>query len=342
MIKIEDGRKQFYQWDLGQRLTVEGYAAGTEVHFAHRRKGPLSSLKIERQIALIVEIYEEGGKYYADVPNILLQIAGELCVFIYPESDGESHTAYRKVLDIFPRAKPDDYIYTETEVKRWEDLAKGVEEALAASLSAANGANAAANSASAAARQAEDTLKTVNAKIADADRAAAAANAAAEAANTATANTTTQKVNEAIENAEQATEAANTAADAANAAAEAAAADVLAGLEWKQRLGKNVLVRYNDAFVHLTFLAENVVAQQNDITLFEMPDGIAPVADRGIIGPIFTANYYPTEVIASVGMAADPDASGYTVRARYTSIPTETMVIQFYAMFPRDMFNITE
>lgn len=114
MITIENRRKVLFQWDQGQRLVIEGYPVGTAVHFATRRKSDTP--------ALVVTAYEEEGKIYADIPNVLLQTAGDLHIYIYTENGNEAHTEARFILAVVPREKPDDYVYTETEVKRWEDF----------------------------------------------------------------------------------------------------------------------------------------------------------------------------------------------------------------------------
>lgn len=130
MITIENKRKRLYQWDLGQRLVIEGYAAGIEVHCALIENGLPVPPRLDRRSALVVIAYDEDGTLYADIPNILLQKAGELNVYIYPEEDGRAHTAEQRHFTVIPRERPADYVYTETEVKRWEALAQSAEAAL--------------------------------------------------------------------------------------------------------------------------------------------------------------------------------------------------------------------
>lgn len=65
-MRQENGRKFFYQWELNQRLIVD--EACTMVQFAN---GTLPN-------ALGVEVREENGVRYAEVPNILLQTAADL------------------------------------------------------------------------------------------------------------------------------------------------------------------------------------------------------------------------------------------------------------------------
>lgn len=113
MFKIENGRLSFYQWDINQRLIIED-ASITEVHFCNRTS----------DCSLICEVYEEGGKRLVDVPNILLQDNWTIRVYAYCAN----YTKIEEKFIVFSRTKPADYIYTETEVKRYEKF----EERLAA------------------------------------------------------------------------------------------------------------------------------------------------------------------------------------------------------------------
>lgn len=119
---IENERSHFYQWDLNQRLIADEYEAGTELHFVLRHQNIYSSLHCEGFEALVTETYAEGEHIYANIPNLLLQCSGELYVYVYLTQGEESHTAAQAVFPVTARRRPADYIYTETEVKRWEDL----------------------------------------------------------------------------------------------------------------------------------------------------------------------------------------------------------------------------
>ena len=113
MFRIYDGRNEFYQWDLDRKLIVKD-ASITEVHFCNKLG----------DCALVCEVYTEGAFRVVDVPNILLQTVWRIRAYGYTDN----HTEYETYFDIKPRTKPADYIYTETEVKRYEAF----EERLAA------------------------------------------------------------------------------------------------------------------------------------------------------------------------------------------------------------------
>lgn len=116
MFTILDGRKHFFQWDLNRKIIVADETV-TEVHFCNRTD----------DCALVCKVYLDAQQAVrvADVPNILLQDNWRISVYAY---DGEA-TKHSALFDVKPRSKPDDYVYTETEVKRWEDLAQKIEDA---------------------------------------------------------------------------------------------------------------------------------------------------------------------------------------------------------------------
>ena len=106
MFAIANDRKSLWQWDLNQQLTVAGDC--TEVHYLDR--GAPSTLTVAIK----------DGK--ADIPNILLQKAGRLVVYAYIIDAQDHHTKICETFGISARPKPDDYVYTETEVKTWSNL----------------------------------------------------------------------------------------------------------------------------------------------------------------------------------------------------------------------------
>ena len=108
MFVIFDGRECFYQWDQNQRLIVLDKTI-TEVHFCNRTD----------DCALIVEVKEVDGVRVADVPNILLTDNFPIKVYGYC---GDCFTKTDATFKVVKRSKPSDYIYTETEVKNYEDF----------------------------------------------------------------------------------------------------------------------------------------------------------------------------------------------------------------------------
>ena len=113
MFKIYDGRDSFYQWDLNRKLIVYDNTI-SEVHFSNRMSDN----------ALVCEVYTDNGLTLVNVPNILLQQSYAVNVYAY---DGE-FTRHSISFEVKPRTKPTDYVYTETEVKNWEEIKADVEQ----------------------------------------------------------------------------------------------------------------------------------------------------------------------------------------------------------------------
>lgn len=106
---IYGNKKHLYQWDLNQEVVVEDSAV-KYVHFSDATTGN----------ALVTEVVD--GK--ANVPNILLQNAFDIKAY------GFCGECVREeiVINVKSRVKPDDYIYTETEIKRYDDFEKDISD----------------------------------------------------------------------------------------------------------------------------------------------------------------------------------------------------------------------
>lgn len=111
MFTIQNKRKQFWQWDMGQRLIVNADLC-SEVHFCNGTS----------DCSLVCEVYEEDGLRLVNVPNILLQVPKAIKAFVYICDGDEAYTQLQKIFPVFPRSKPADYSYTEVEIIRYETL----------------------------------------------------------------------------------------------------------------------------------------------------------------------------------------------------------------------------
>ena len=123
MIYIYDGRDKFYQWDINQKLVIEN----DEVNLVNFSTAAQSQ-------ALVCEIYELDGKRVVDVPNILLTDSWDINVYAKCDLCVRETAKF----EIVERVKPDDYVYTETEVMTWERL----EDDINSAINALNGAEA--------------------------------------------------------------------------------------------------------------------------------------------------------------------------------------------------------
>ena len=78
---------------------------------------------MKQATALPLIAYELDGKVVVDVPNILLQSAQPITVYRYiNNADNSGHTLEEQQFKVKQRAKPDDYVYTETEVLNYITL----------------------------------------------------------------------------------------------------------------------------------------------------------------------------------------------------------------------------
>lgn len=109
MFEIPGSRKGYYQWDLNQRLYIQDGGCN-EVHFCSEKHPE----------ALTCPVQEELGKRYVQVPNILLQACLPIAAFFYVKGTNGAYTKEAICIEVWERPKPDDYVYTETEVKTWE------------------------------------------------------------------------------------------------------------------------------------------------------------------------------------------------------------------------------
>lgn len=106
MIKIvPDKEGKLTQWDLNRKVIVTGYEGVAEVHFASPG---------DDHGAYVVKLVD--GQ--AEIPNILLTMAGTINVYVYPTD----RTVFATALWVMAREKPDDYVYTETEVLSYKTL----------------------------------------------------------------------------------------------------------------------------------------------------------------------------------------------------------------------------
>lgn len=98
------------QWDINRKMIVSVMC--DQVHFSNRLT----------KKALVCEVYDIGGQRAVDVPNILLQNSEVLEVYAYVCNADESYTKVSAMFPVTGRPKPEDYVYTETEVLNWQAL----------------------------------------------------------------------------------------------------------------------------------------------------------------------------------------------------------------------------
>lgn len=110
-ILIDGTDQALYQWDKGQRLSLEGFEPGIRVDFGRCHDGDAPSNYT----------YEENGKIYVDIPDATLQYPVQLVAYFVSEYEGRSETFFAWPLVVLHRPKPADYVAPE-EIKTWKEL----------------------------------------------------------------------------------------------------------------------------------------------------------------------------------------------------------------------------
>lgn len=171
MFTLQDGREHLYQWDLDRYIIVEDNTI-CEVHFCNRTS----------DCSLVVEV-KDG---LAPIPNILLQEARPIRAYAYCD---DKYTLTEQQFTVKSRTRPDDYVYTETDVITVRDMVDRADktleqtsEALANSEEALANATAANNTANETLTLAQEAVADMDKLVADAAQSAYDANEAAKRA----------------------------------------------------------------------------------------------------------------------------------------------------------------
>ena len=110
-LKIYGDLSYFWQWDLNRKLVVDDGGVCSQVHFCNGTGQ-----------ALVCAVRTENGIRVADVPNILLQKAEPVKAYLYTDAEDGTRTRSFHRFDVLARSKPEEYIYTETEVLNYAYL----------------------------------------------------------------------------------------------------------------------------------------------------------------------------------------------------------------------------
>lgn len=126
VITTGDGRelKGLYQWDINQKICISGIETSPlpEIHFWACR---LSK-------ALVVPTKAYGDMVVADVPNILLQVAEPITIFIYKKTGEDGHRTSDAIrCPVCARPQPEEYEYEDNiEYTSWVELTEEARELL--------------------------------------------------------------------------------------------------------------------------------------------------------------------------------------------------------------------
>lgn len=113
MIEVINGK--LYQWDTGRYVQVTPKVGETvnEVHCYGENDSIAKNLLLTTQ---------EGGVVRAQIPNDILQNNQKITICALMITEGCCRTTETRQEYVWSRARPDDYVYTETEVKSYAAL----------------------------------------------------------------------------------------------------------------------------------------------------------------------------------------------------------------------------
>lgn len=100
MLTLNDGRNDLWQWDTGRTATVNN--ACDIVHFSCLSYGEALAVKVKNGVV--------------EIPNKLLMLGANINAWAFVIDGEGGYTKQEQILKVNRRAKPSDYVYTETEV----------------------------------------------------------------------------------------------------------------------------------------------------------------------------------------------------------------------------------
>jgi len=118
MLNLKDGT--LWQWDIGRKIiiTVDEGSTIDRVQFYngiedHAREGVVEK--------------DDQGRTLAEIPNGLLQYPNNLSVYLVTTTQFGVKTQEQITLVVNPRAKPEDYIFTDNEVRTYQKFVDDLE-----------------------------------------------------------------------------------------------------------------------------------------------------------------------------------------------------------------------
>lgn len=115
LLKIYDGRPNFWQWDTGQKLIVLDRTID-QVHFSNKNM----------TTAIVKEVYvDDDGMRLCDVPDMMLKMPQSLIAYAYVMDDDQNRTICAVKFSVSTRPIPEDYTYEEN--NRFKDLVDKIE-----------------------------------------------------------------------------------------------------------------------------------------------------------------------------------------------------------------------
>lgn len=134
-IKLIDGEdpKSLYQYDIGRQIQIitNGGETIKEVQF--------SNVRLPEALIVLPKL-DESGNVIADVPNVFTLDPRRISVYLITYLENGECVKYKDELNVIPRKKPSDYVYTETEVLNYSLLEKQINSLQSTKLTAPSSA----------------------------------------------------------------------------------------------------------------------------------------------------------------------------------------------------------
>lgn len=205
--------KRVYQYDRGRKMRIFGIPSTAAIQVQYSVHG--------MQTALVDLAEFTDSAWTARVPNVLLTQNRAIQAYVYISFENGGTTIMHVTIPIEERAKPEDYVFTEDELRGLEYVVRQLSEAVQTveslnevTIEAAENANQAADSVYESIELASQAAQNANEQAQSANTAASNASDAAESA--------TQNATAAAEATTAANQAASSASEAAQKANEAA------------------------------------------------------------------------------------------------------------------------
>lgn len=121
MITLHAAEKsKLYQWDTGRRINIildqNCDTECIEVQFATALNSALT----------VKPILISTNQYVAEIPNIFLQDSMTISAYVVLRDENSKYVHEHRSFEVVRREKPDDYVYTETEVLRYEKIESAI------------------------------------------------------------------------------------------------------------------------------------------------------------------------------------------------------------------------
>jgi hypothetical protein len=107
VLKLKDGRKELYQWDVGDvaDVTIDNI---DEVHFSNLRFGKAFNIAVKDKTV--------------EIPPEVLQSGADVFCWAFVRKENGGYTKKEQIFNVEKRPRPADYVFEPTDILSWETL----------------------------------------------------------------------------------------------------------------------------------------------------------------------------------------------------------------------------